>query len=278
MSDTPKTQRWAAFVASGDDENARKRITTFAQRLGAPSTGNINHMAESASRRSPANEAKKPMTSNIASTGETPLPESLDHSMIETLPLSPSDDDTSKSKNTASQAGRKAPNQDRTVTQSQVNIPEPNPTAPSSNSINSLSSAHIDWYGPAQCIKLAAKLNDGDYTGCLFVNRADLVAFVVSIPDQLDDLLTKGVDLCVIVEDDSDVGSTIEFLNANGLHDDLSAVDPNGIMLSLDDLSAGLRSAHSRKRRHQIRAATVLSFFAIASVLVFYAVFWNSVN
>ncbi len=149
----------------------------------------------------------------------------------------------------------------------------------------------LHWYGPAQCIKLAAKLQDGDLAGCWFADRADVVAFLAAVPDQCDAILQAGAKLCVATENASNQPRTGKIQGdvstASSISSEVDSTTkapmarPNiyaPATIPLDDLAAGLHSAHQSKRRHQVIAAAVLSFFAVSCVLVFLAVFWETLK
>jgi|GEM_PF-2623131 len=146
----------------------------------------------------------------------------------------------------------------------------------------------LQWFGPAQCIKLAAKLQDGDLVGCWFADHSDVVAFLAAVPDQCDAILQSGAPLCVAAENASNQprAGNIE-RGKSTTSSTTSAVDsttraptgqpsiPTPATIPLYDLAAGLHSAHQSKRRHQVVAAAALSFFAVACVLVFVALAWK---
>ena len=139
----------------------------------------------------------------------------------------------------------------------------------------------LHWYGPAQCIKLAAKLQDGDLAGCWFADRADVVAFLAAVPDQCDAILQSRAALRVAnsnatndLQTGSDNQNNNESLTALS-HPSPATSRNNPITFNLEDVAIGVNSAHTHQRRHQIRAAAALSFFAVACILVFVALTWK---
>jgi len=146
----------------------------------------------------------------------------------------------------------------------------------------------LQWFGPAQCIKLAAKLQDGDLAGCWFADHSDVVAFLAAVPDQCDGILQSGAKLLVAAENPSDgprdgkiEGDTSTASSITSEVDSTTKAPParpnihTPTAIPLTDLAAGLHSAHQSKRRHQVVAAAALSFFAVACVLVFVALAWK---
>lgn len=113
----------------------------------------------------------------------------------------------------------------------------------------------ITWYSPAQSYKLAARLIDGAHRRCIFANKADLLAFLIKTPDSIDGIRKAG--------------ATLEIAN------DRNASDGG---FDIDDIADSLRDAARGKRKGQIVAATALSFFAVASVLAFYAIVWMRIK
>ncbi len=139
----------------------------------------------------------------------------------------------------------------------------------------------LHWYGPAQCIKLAAKLQDGDLAGCWFADGADVVAFLAAVPDQCDAILQSRAMLRVVndkTSDDLHAGGNSHSVSKNPTTP--SQPSPatsrnNPITFNLEDIAVGINSAHTHQRRHQILAAALLSFFAVACILVFVALVWK---
>jgi len=140
----------------------------------------------------------------------------------------------------------------------------------------------LHWYGPTQCIKLAAKLQGGDLAGCWFADRADVVAFLAAVPDQCDGILKSRAMFRVAndkASDDLHSGGDTNSVSKSpsAPSQPSSATSKNKLItFNLKDVAIGINSAHTHQRRHQIRAAALLSFFAVLCVLVFLAVFWKT--